>query len=81
MAAEGQSDRMASDLEACTKQRGGTEFLHEEKMALINTEQCLLNIDWGMKQRTGAQWGVSGAFQQWWQWNTFADADLHQSVL
>ena len=31
MAAEGQSDRMASDMEECMKQRGVTEFLHAEK--------------------------------------------------
>jgi len=31
MAAEGQSDKMASDEEGCMKQRGGTEFLYTEK--------------------------------------------------
>lgn len=31
MAAEGQSSRMASDMEACTKQRCGTESLHVKK--------------------------------------------------
>ena len=31
MAAEGQSDRMASDMEVCMKQRGGTEFFHDGK--------------------------------------------------
>jgi len=31
MAAEGQSDRMASDMEASMKQRCVTEFLHTEK--------------------------------------------------
>ena len=34
MAAEGQSDNMASDVEVHVKQNGATEFLHEEKMAL-----------------------------------------------
>ena len=36
MAAEGQSDTMASDMEVHMKQRCGTEFLREEKMATIN---------------------------------------------
>jgi len=31
MAAERQSDRTASDTEACTKQKFGTEFFHAEK--------------------------------------------------
>ena len=31
MAAEGQSDKMASDMEARMKQRCGFEFLHTEK--------------------------------------------------
>ena len=33
MAAEGQSDKMASDMEVCVKQMGVTEFLYEEKTA------------------------------------------------
>jgi len=33
MAAEGQSDKMVSDMEACTKQRCGIEFLHVDKIA------------------------------------------------
>jgi len=31
MAAGGQSGKMASDMEACMKQRDVTEFFHEEK--------------------------------------------------
>ena len=42
MAAEGQSDKMASDMEVCTEQRCGTEFLHVDKMALTGIHQCLL---------------------------------------
>ena len=44
MAAEGQSDRMASDMEMCLKQRGGIEFLQAEKVAPTDIHQCLLNI-------------------------------------
>jgi len=35
-AAEGQSDKVASDMEVCMKQRRGSEFLHAEKMAPID---------------------------------------------
>ena len=31
MAAEGQSDKMVSDMEVCMKQRCGTELFHAEK--------------------------------------------------
>jgi len=43
MAAEGQSDRMASDTEMCMKQRGGPKFLHAETIAPIGIHQYLLN--------------------------------------
>ena len=44
MAAEGQSGRMAPDVEVHMKQRCGTEFLHAEKMAATDIHQHLLNI-------------------------------------
>jgi len=44
MAAEEQSDRMASVMEVLMKQRYGTEFLHEEKMASTDIHRCLLNV-------------------------------------
>ena len=44
MAAEGQCDKMASDMEVCLKQRGGTEFLHVEKMAPTDIHRWLLHI-------------------------------------
>jgi len=37
MVAEGQSDKMASDMEACIKPRCVTEFLQVEKVMLIDT--------------------------------------------
>ena len=40
MVAEEQSDRM----EVCMKQRCVFEFLHAEKMAAIDIQQCLLNV-------------------------------------
>ena len=43
MAAEGQSDRMASDVGVCMKHRCVIEFLHAEDMAPVDIHQCLLN--------------------------------------
>ena len=45
MAAERQSDRMASDLEVHLKQRDEVEFLCVEKMAPTDIHWCMLNID------------------------------------
>ena len=45
MAAEGHSDKMASDMEVRMKQRCGIEFLHMERRAPTNGYQRLLNID------------------------------------
>ena len=42
MTAEGQSDRMASDMEVRMKQRCVTEFLHAEKIAPNDIHRCLL---------------------------------------
>ena len=44
MAAEGQPDRMAADIEVGMKQRRVTEFLHVEKITPIDIHPCLLNI-------------------------------------
>ena len=44
MTAEGQSDKMVSDMEVCMKQRYVIEFLHAEKMAPNDIHQRLLNI-------------------------------------
>ena len=35
---------MVSDMEGCMKQRCGTEFFREEKMAPTDVELCLLNV-------------------------------------
>ena len=60
MAAEGQSDRMVSDMEMQMKQRTATEFLYEEKIAPKDIHQHLLNTYGG--QRVGVstvtQWVV-----------------------
>ena len=59
-AAERQSGRMASDMEAHMKQRCVTEFLHVEKMAPTDIHQHLLNIygDQTVDVSTVRQWVV-----------------------
>jgi len=44
MAAEGQSDKMASDMEVRMKQRCVIEFLHAERIAPIDIHRRLLNV-------------------------------------
>ena len=44
MTAEGQSDKLASDMEVCMKQRCVIEFLHAEKIAPNDIHRRLLNI-------------------------------------
>jgi len=44
MAAEGQSDRMVSEMGVHAKQKYVTELLHEEKMVSTDIHQHLLNI-------------------------------------
>ena len=44
MAADGQSDKMASHLEVHMKQRHVIEFLHAEKIAPTDIHGCLLNV-------------------------------------
>lgn len=44
MAAEGQSKTVASDMEACIKQRCGTEFIYAEKMAPTDIHRQWLSI-------------------------------------
>ena len=60
MAAEGQSDKMASDMEVSVKERCGIEFLHLEKMAPTDIHQCLLNAygDQPVGVSTVKQWVV-----------------------
>jgi len=43
MAAAGQSDAVVSDLGVWMKQKRVSEFLHEEKLALTDIHQYLLN--------------------------------------
>ena len=45
IAAEGQSDKMASNMKVCMKQKCINEFLHEETIACTDIHQCLLTSD------------------------------------
>ena len=65
MAAEGQSDRMLSDMGVHMEQRYGTEFLHAEKMAPMDIHRCLLNIYGDQPVRCEHSETVGGAFQEW----------------
>ena len=60
MAAEGQSHKMASDMEVCMKQRCVIVFFHMEKMAPIDIPQCLLHVcrDQTADVSTVRQWVV-----------------------
>jgi len=44
MTAEGQSGKMASDMEVCMKQRCVIESLHAEKFAPSDTHRRLMNV-------------------------------------
>ena len=72
MAAEGQSDKMAPDVEVHMKQRCDTEFFHAEKMSLVGTHQCLLNI-------YGNQPVDVSTMRQWVVHFSRADGRLHPS--
>ena len=60
MAAEGQSDRTASNVEVQMKQRCGNEFLHAETIAPIDFHLHLLSIygDHTVDVSTVRQWVV-----------------------
>lgn len=61
LAAEGQSETMASDMEVQLKQRCVMEFLHVEKDAAIHKCQCSLNIygDQTVYKEKGSGWYTS----------------------
>ena len=49
MAAEGQCDKIMSDMEVCMKQRCVSPFLHMEKMAPTDIHRFFLNISGGQR--------------------------------
>lgn len=79
MAAEGKPDKTASGIETQMKQSHVTEFLHMEKRhPLTFSDTCSMLLE--NKQWMWAQWGIGGAFQQWWQQQCFtsASADFYE---
>ena len=67
MAAEGQSDKKAPDMEVQMNQRCGTEFLHEEKIALTFTDAFQTFME--TKEWMLAKWGGSVSSVAEISWN------------
>lgn len=65
MAEEGQSDRMASDMEVCMKQRGGTEFFHDGKNGTHWYSLTLTERLWRPSSACEHSGVVGAAFQHW----------------
>jgi len=69
MAAEGQSDRMVSNMEVCMEQRCFTEFLHVEKMAPTD-------IHWNLLSTDGDQTVDVSTVMQWVECCSCANGDV-----
>ena len=69
MAAEGQPDRMASEVKVHMKQKTGIEFLHVKKMAPVDTDPLSLNI-------YGDQTVDISTVKQWVMCFTSGDSDV-----
>ena len=78
MAVEGQSDRMATDTEACRKQRCGTKCRTKKRThwRSLTLTECLWRLNSGCERSDV----VGVVFQQWWQqqWVTSAAADFNE---
>jgi len=82
MAAEGQSDKMTSDMEEHMKQRCVTEFLHVEKMAPTDIHWHLLNIDGNQTvdvNTVGNEWCVSAVVTAMWKTSHVVDGCAQMS--
>ena len=78
MAAEGQSDKMVSDVEVWMKQRHITEFIHAVKWHLM-TSLMLAECLWRPNSGCQHSEAVGGIFQQWQQqWITSAGAFVYK---
>jgi len=82
MAAEGQSDRIAFDMEVDLKKRCVVKFLHVEEMAPTDTYQCLLNIfgEQTVDVSTVRRWVVHFIMMALWKTNHILDshADFYE---
>lgn len=72
IAAEGRSDKMASNMKVCMKQKCINEFLQGKKIAHTGIHQCLLttDVDWTVDV---SMVRLCGACQQEWQWHRRQD--------
>ena len=78
IAAEGQSDEVASGMEMCMKQRCGIKFLYVEKIAPIDVQWCLLNAC-GDRTVDVSTVMVGVVLLQWQQlWFASTDADFYK---
>jgi len=68
MAAAGQSETIASDMEASMKQRCFSEFFSAKKNGTHWHSLTLAEHLWRPNSGREHSEAVSGAFQQWWQW-------------
>ena len=66
MVAEGQSDRMESDIEVRMKQKRVMEFLHAEQIVFIGIHWCLLSV-YGDQTVNVSSEVVGGVFPKWRQ--------------
>ena len=81
MAAEGQCDRMASDMEVWMKQRCATQFLHTGKYYIPWYSVMLAECFW--RPNSGYEFSeeVGGAFQQWWKWITSTGTGIYECIM
>ena len=73
-----ESDKMASDLVVCMKERWGVPPCRKNRICwhLLTLAECLWILNCGFEHREV----VGGVFQQWWQrlWVTSTGADFHE---
>ena len=78
MAAEGQSDKMASDVEVRTEQRCVTEFLQVEKNGTHWHSSMIAEHLQRLNSGCQHSEAVGGAFQLQRQWVTSASVDCYE---
>jgi len=78
MAAKGQSDKKASDVEVWMKQKCVTEFLHVEKSGIHWHSSMFAECLWQPNRGCEHSGAVGGAFQQCWQWVTSTGSDFYE---
>ena len=68
MAAEGQSDKMASDMEVHMEQKCGTEFLHSDQITIVSTVRwwvvCFSSGDSDVEDKPRSRWPCTAVTPQ-----------------